>query len=485
MSAPTTVSDSSTASQTSRPYTPFSISELAEKKAGTSIEICAFVSSIRAVGKKKVFLTLRQGSSTIQVIATENTKVLPASPSAQPTAIQSITPESYLVIQGELQPSRTPVASCTIKEKEVSANSVTLVTEAQELPFQIKDTEWTQQQRATTKELPKVIQAKRLDWRYIDLRSAETRSIFQIYSTLLNAFREYFQEHKYVEIRTPKLLGTSSEGGADVFQVQYFSGTATLAQSPQLYKQMAIIGGFERVFEIGPCFRAENSNTGRHLTEFTGVDLEMELKNRTYIDLVRELYGMLRDVIGKTVCGSALELQTIARITGQPQVLDIPEEPVIVSFAEAVQVLASLGREADPNRDIGTEDEKVLGKYMKEHRHTDLFAITAYPASARPFYTSLCPNDPERTQSFDFILCGEEISSGAERVHKRAVLEERIASKGIQLDSIRDYIEAFSYGVPRHGGCGIGLERIVKLVTQTGDIHKCSMFPRDPSRLRP
>ncbi|OAG31656.1 aspartyl-tRNA synthetase [Nematocida displodere] len=491
-----------TTNATTEPTPVVSISALTEHKEGDVVSIYGFISALRAVGTNKVFIVLRQGATTVQAILAGQTAASAAPDTEAPKKeqkelrsrtvltrrniqdIKTVPQETYVRVEGRLSECARPVKSCTVSTKEIQVDQIEIVSLAEALPFQLKDVSWTEEERRTNTTLPTVALSKRLDHRYIDLRATETRSIFKVYSSTLHFFREYLSR-EFTEIRTPKIIEGASEGGADVFTIAYFKETASLSQSPQIYKQMAIIGGLEKVFEIGPCFRAENSNTGRHLTEFTGVDLEMELKDLSYIDLAKEIYQMLRYVILQVQEHRQEELRAIAAITGVDNQTVLTEDLVAIPFHEGIDLLRGAGRSCSYSEDIGTEDERELGRLVREKYQTDLFALVGYPISARPFYTSLCPEDANYTQSFDFIMKGEEISSGAERIHQKEVLVERIRAKGIDLATIQDYIDAFSFGVPRHGGCGIGLERVVKLLTATGDIHKCSMFPRDPSRLRP
>ncbi|KAI5171789.1 aspartyl-tRNA synthetase [Nematocida sp. LUAm3] len=446
------------------------------------VEVHGFLSSIRLVGKNKIFIVLRQGLNTLQGILSGEPK---EQDSASLLEIKKLLSESYISIKGKVVQAKNLINSCTVQDKEIQISGVYIQSEADELPFQIKDTMWTHKERQENPNLPTVTLSKRLDSRSVDLRSSETRSIFRVYSTALQAFRNTLVKRGYLEIRSPKILGCASEGGAELFPVEYFKTKGALAQSPQLYKQLAIIGGLEKVFEIGPCFRAENSNTGRHLTEFTGVDLEKELRSENYMDLVKEIYQILREVIETIVSESQKDLEEIEKTTGESTSITIQEHPVIITFKKGIDILKGIGREVYYDQDIGTEDERMLGMEIKKLYNSDLFAIVEYPVSARPFYTSLLPTDKNFTQSFDFILRGEEILSGAERIHQKSLLIERVKEKGISPESVHSYIEAFSHGVPRHGGCGIGFERVVKLITQTKDIHKCSMFPRDPTRLFP
>lgn len=457
------------------------IEQLESMENGKEVVICGYIAGIRLLGKKKAFIVVREGTDTVQTVV--DAKVVGEE---EMQRIREVLPESYVCIRGAIAATPSPVESCTVKQIEIKAEGVKILSFAEELPFQIKDASWSAAEREIDPSLPTVALSKRLDCRWLDLRTIETRSIFCVYSRAMQAFRRYFELQQYIEIKTPKVLGGCSDGGADVFSIDYFGTAAVLAQSPQLYKQMAIIGGMQRVYEIGPCFRAENSNTGRHLTEFIGVDLERELGTSPYTELVKEVYLMVKQVVEEIQRECSKEIEEIKKRQqiAQP-LLQVPEDPVILTFAECVEILKGLGRDADLNKDIGTEDERVLGAEVKRRHKTDLFAITEYPESARPFYTSMHLEKPGATQSFDLILRGEEIASGAERVHQKKVLIEQVKGKGVSVESIQSYINAFSCGVPRHGGCGIGLERVVKLVTGLGDVHKCSMFPRDPSRLHP
>jgi aspartyl-tRNA synthetase len=290
-------------------------------------------------------------------------------------------------------------------------------------------------------------------------------------------------KNDFVEIHSPKLIGGSSEGGANVFKLKYFNQDACLAQSPQLYKQMALCGDLQRVFEIGPVFRAEDSNTNRHLCEFTGLDMEMEFKNH---------YFEVLDVLGEMLCFLFNEIKS--RHARELSVINdqYPFEefkcaiPVVkLHFKEGVQMLKEAGIEQDPLDDLDTANEKTLGALVRAKYDTDFYMLYGYPEAARPFYTMLDPHDPNYTNSYDFFMRGEEITSGAQRIHEPALLAERAKAKGIAVETIQDYIDAFKYGAPTHGGAGFGLERIVKFYCNLHNIRKASLFPRDPKRLTP
>lgn len=464
---------------------------------GETVRVLGFVSGIRATGKKNVFLILRDGFDTLQCIASRGSH---EEPREEPLLgngavlmkedlgqIRAIPTETYVEVEGTVVDSLSKIVSCSISTKELRVERVRIITLANaNLPFLIKDASRTVEEKRECSALANVAFSKRLDWRFLDLRTPQTHAIFKVYSATLDAFRCFFRENGFMEIKTPKIIGGASEGGADMFGVSYFGSQVALAQSPQLYKQMAILGGFKRVFEISPCFRAENSNTGRHLTEFTGVDLEMEIEPGTYIDLIQTIHNLLAHVFRAVTRDCEEELAVIQKYVPHSNKFAFTESPVLLSFKDAVDVLKSLGREAASYaEDLSTEDERELGAYVREHFGTDIFVVSNYPSSVRPFYTSTCEDDPAFTKSFDFIFRGEEILSGAQRINDHKALVGRISALGVSTAGLADYIEAFSFGAPPHGGCGIGLERVVKLICGVSDIHLCSMFPRDPGRVKP
>jgi aspartyl-tRNA synthetase len=296
-------------------------------------------------------------------------------------------------------------------------------------------------------------------------------------------FREYLYSQGFIEIHTPKLIGGSSEGGANVFKLKYFNQDCCLAQSPQLYKQMALAADLERVFEIGPVFRAENSNTYRHLCEFTGLDMEMTFKSH-YFEVLDLLSDMLVYIFENLEKRFAKELKVVGdQYPFEPFVC---KNPVVrISFKDGVKMLLEAKYQQDPLEDLTSENEKALGRLVKEKYETDFYMLYGYPVNARPFYTMIDPEDPNYTNSYDFFMRGEEITSGAQRIHDPEFLAERAKAHGIAVESIQSYIDAFKYGISQHAGAGFGLERIVKFYCNIQNIRKCSMFPRDPKRLAP
>jgi nondiscriminating aspartyl-tRNA synthetase len=326
-------------------------------------------------------------------------------------------------------------------------------------------------------------QNTRLNNRILDLRVPANQAIMRVSAGICRFFREFLQDSEFVEIHSPKLIGGTSEGGAEVFRLDYFGNPACLAQSPQLYKQMGVVCDLERVFEIGPVFRAEKSMTPRHLCEFTGLDLEMAFYEHYFevLDLICEMFGYIFEKLNEKY---KKEIEVVREQYPFEDFVfkkDVPK----IKFSEAVEILKEAGYEQNPLKDLETENEEVLGRIVKEKYGTDFFVVYNYPKDARPFYSMLDPTNEEYTNSYDFFMRGQEILSGAQRIHDPAMLKERAIEKGIPPETIEDYINCFQYGSYPHAGAGIGLERILKLFLGIHNIRKCSMFPRDPKRLTP
>jgi len=320
----------------------------------------------------------------------------------------------------------------------------------------------------------------RLDWRFLDLRRRpDARLVLEVQTTVERAMREFAFAEGCTEMHTPKLMGTASESGAEVFEVGYFGRPAYLAQSPQFYKQMAIAGGVDRVFEVGPVFRAEPSFTSRHATEFTGVDVEL-----AWIDSVEDVMSfeerMLAHVLSAVAAahGPAIEEHFKTEVT-------VPRVPFPrLTIAEAL----ALSRTSAP--DSGRDDldpageRAVSARILAETGHEFVF-VTEYPASVRPFYHLRPAGKPHLTASFDLLWKGLEITTGAQREHRYDVLLAQAASKGLSPDPMRWYLDCFRYGCPPHGGFGLGLGRLVMALLDLDSIRDATFLFRGPNRLIP
>ena len=518
------------------------ISEITAALDGQIVKLRVRLQRSRIKGKSG-FLVLREGVYTIQAcLFVEEGKI-----SKQMVDFaKSLRLESYIDVTAKVQKVEKPVESCTQKDVELAIETLFLVVSAPKvLPFQMEDAlrkvnpeleedDYQQKKKEEIKEEKKeevkeevkeeekkegneenkeeskedkkkkkkdkkkekkekkeekekleivVKMNTRLDNRVFDLRVPTTQAIFKLQSGVAHLFREYLDSQNFIEIHTPKLIGGASEGGSNVFKFKYFNQDACLAQSPQLYKQMCIISDFKRVYEIGPVFRAENSFTSRHLCEFTGLDIEMEIKEHFFevLDVLGELFYFIFKGLNERY---AKELEIVNNqypfepLVLTPEVLKLP-------WSEGIKLLTENGFKQDINEDLDTENEKALGKLVKDKYKTDFYILYGYPKSARPFYTMPDPKDDNFTNSFDAFIRGEEVLSGAQRIHDYDLLLQKVKEKGINPETLSDYLNAFKLGAPAHGGAGIGLERVVKLFIGLGNIKKCVLFPRDPKRLKP
>ncbi|SFG52357.1 nondiscriminating aspartyl-tRNA synthetase [Lachnospiraceae bacterium C7] len=317
-----------------------------------------------------------------------------------------------------------------------------------------------------------------LDNRAIALRNVKERAIFKIQEGIARGFRDYLYDEGFTEIHTPKVGAKSAEGGANLFKLEYFHRPAVLQQSPQFYKQM-MVGVFDRVFETAPVFRAEKHNTKRHLNEYTSLDFEMGYI-KDFRDIMEVETGFLKYTFKLLKDKYAKELKILG--VELPEITQIPE----VTFKEAKeQVAKEYNRKIKNPYDLEPEEEKLIGKYYKEKTGSDFVFITHYPSKKRPFYAMDDPKDPSVTLSFDLLYKGLEITTGGQRIHDYDMLLEKIEKRKIEVEGMEDYLAVFKYGMPPHGGLGIGLERLTMELVGLDNIRQATLFPRDQSRLIP
>ena len=393
--------------------------------------------------------------------------------------VSAITRESIVDVEGTVVAVENKIEACTQQDVELSGYGCLLISKAKLLPFEIADAS----RRLDDKEGAQVAQDTRLDNRFIDLRTPANQAIMRCQSAVGQLFRESLLSKGFVEIHTPKIIPGASESGASVFKLNYMGKTAFLAQSPQLYKQMAVCADLDRVFEIGPVFRAEDSNTHRHLCEFVGLDMEMTIKEHYFevLDVLGDLFVYMFDGLKNQF---AKELEAVNKqYPFAPLRYNTPTTKI--PFKEGVQMLQAAGYDQDPLGDLSTEFERKLGELVAEKYGTDFYILYDYPMAIRPFYTMPSPHDPDYSNSYDIFIRGEEIISGAQRIHDPELLVKQVLAKGMELDGLKDYIDSFRYGACPHGGCGVGCERVVMLYLGLNNIRKSSMFPRDPDRLTP
>ena len=322
----------------------------------------------------------------------------------------------------------------------------------------------------------------RMDWRYLDLRRERNRLIFEIQTTAEQAMRDYWIEHGFIEMHSPKIMGAPSESGAELFSLGYFETTAYLAQSPQFYKQMAMAAGFEGVFEIGPVFRADPSFTSRHMTEFTGVDMEM-----SWVESHEDVMAFLENWLAYTY--TKVKEVHDAQIKATFDVdLVVPKVPFPrMKMAEAYEILKSIGYKLPPERkgDLDPGAERALGADVKEKFDNDYVFVTDWPFTVRPFYHMVHEDNRLLTKSFDLLGKGLEITTGAQREHRYEVLKDQALEKGLTLEPIQNYLNYFRYGCPPHGGFGFGLSRFLMVMLDLPNIREAVYLFRGPNRLQP
>ena len=423
------------------------VSELSAELNNKSVTVAGWVHEVRELGKI-TFLLLRDRSGIVQVTAKKG--IVPD----DVIASMSLPKESVVKITGVVKENKEARSGFEIVPSEV----VDLNPISWRIPFEV------------TGKVDADLDV-RLNYRYIDLRRLETTAIFKIQSTILNSFSSYMMSHGFIQIRPPDIVAEATEGGTELFGVDYFETKAYLAQSPQLYKQLAVIGGLDKVFSIVPVFRAEKSNTSYHLNESTQMDIEMGFANSD--DAVSLLSNVLVSIIKDVNEKNTPELKVLQKELQVPNVK-------IATYSEVVDAIAASGKEIKFGDDLSRESEALVKDLFGE-----AVIVRDYPTSLRAFYSMPDDNNPEITKSFDMIYRGVEISSGAQRIHLPELLIESIRKKGMNPDSFKFYIDAMRSGAPPHAGWSIGLERLTMQITGMSNIRECAMFPRDRKRLTP
>ncbi len=414
------------------------------KKEG-EVLLQGWVHDSRDLGKIR-FIVLRDISGRIQITGVKaeiDEKLF--------KQMDSISRESVIKIIGKIKTSKQAPGG-----KEIIPQKIQVLAQAQHpLPIDVSDHSKT--------ELP-----KRLDYRFLDLHREKTQAIFKIQSTISHAFREHFVKKKFIEFQPPSIISSSSEGGTELFPAQYFEQKAYLAQSPQLYKQMAACS-MEKVFTITPVWRAEKHNTIRHLNECRQMDIEMAFADQTIV--MKELEEVIKDIVEQIKEKNKHELEILKVELKTPKTK-------YLSYEETVKLL-----NVENGEDLSPENEKELEKKFPD---TIIF-VHSWPAKIKPFY--IMPKDEKvdaiLSEGFDAIYKGVEITSGGQRIHLPELLEKRIKAKGLNPKNFKSYIDSFRYGAPMHGGWSIGLERLTHALLNLDNIREACMFPRDRDRLTP
>jgi nondiscriminating aspartyl-tRNA synthetase len=322
---------------------------------------------------------------------------------------------------------------------------------------------------------------KRMDWRFLDLRHPRNNLIFRIETTLEHAMRTYWIEHGFIELHTPKLMASASESNAELFELEYFETKAYLAQSPQFFKQMAQSAGFGKIFEIGPVFRADPSFTSRHATEFISVDTEISWID-SHEDVMRMQEELLVAAISAVKEKHGDEIQELFDVDVVVPTIPFPRIPL----AEAKRIVAERGYEVPrADDDMDPEGERQIAAYVAETFGHEFVFLTDYASSIRPFYHMRREGDPTITNSYDLIWRGTEITTGAQREHRVEILEAQAREKGLDPEELSFYLDFFRYGVPPHGGFGMGLQRVMMLLLHQPNLREVTYLFRGPNRLAP
>lgn len=433
------------------------INEL-NKHFNEDIEICGFVESIRNLQYVQ-FLIIRDITGKVQVTIEKED----ISNKELVSIVDNMTVDSTVVIKGKLLES----PKVKLNGMEIIPSSIEVTSKSSELPFNYKD-------------LNSVGIDTRLDYRFIDLRNEKNTCIFKVQSCLVKYMREYLYNNNFMEIHTPKLIGAASESGSEVFEVKYFDRSAYLAQSPQFYKQMAMAAGFDRIFEVAPAFRAENSNTNRHATEFTSFDLEFSYI-KSFKDVMDMEANLLTYALGKLKDEMGEEIKKVFGLDIIVPTLPFPVMTLSKVYEELEKNYNFKVDESEKN-DLTTEAEKLLGKYAKEKLNHEFVFVTEYPAEKRAFYHMR--DESGILQGYDLIWRGVEITTGAQREHRYEEIVKNANEKGLGED-VKFYLEFFKYGCPPHGGFAIGVDRLTMLLLNLPSLKETQFLFRGPNRLNP
>ena len=428
------------------------LEDLLKAEEGTTIILEGAVHSIRDMGEI-AFVILRKREGLIQTVWEEGKTDM---------ELSEIREGDYIHVTGQIKDEeRAPHG------KEVRLSTIRHLSHVS-CPLPLPIDKW---------KLNTSLEAK-LDRRSLSLRNIRERARFRIQEGIVRGFRDFLYEQGFTEIHTPKIGAKSAEGGANMFRLSYFHRPAVLQQSPQLYKQM-MVGVFDRVFETGPVFRAEKHNTRRHLNEYTSLDFEMGYIH-SFLDICAMETGFLQYTMNLLEKEYSKELKLLD-IT-LPDVGKIP----YVRFDEAKRLVSEkYNRKIRNPFDLEPEEEELIGKYFKEEYDADFVFVTHYPSKKRPFYAMDDPEDTRYTLSFDLLYHGLETTTGGQRIHDLSMLEEKIEAKGMTEEGLEQYLDAFRFGMPPHGGLGIGLERLTMQLLGEDNVREACLFPRDMSRLEP
>ncbi len=417
-----------------------------EKSRLKEIRVVGWVHDYRDLKKNK-FIVLRDSTGSVQCIIKDENLF---------NKFKEISFESVIEVYGVLKKAKIKSEFVDIKDKEIEVKDLKILEKAERIPIPIKDKIETSMN-------------KRIDFRYLDIRKPEVASIFKIQSTIVNSFREFFLKEGFIEIQPPCIIATATEGGTELFKVEYFEKEAYLAQSPQLYKQLMAIS-LEKVFCVTPVWRAEKHNTTRHLNELRQMDIEVAFCND--FDAMKLLEKCLFYIVKMINKKNKREIDLINKKV-------VLNKPKYISYEKAIEVLKDNGINIEYGQDFFPEAER---KICEIFNNSPIF-IHSWPLSLKPFY--IMPKDDEISLGFDVLMNGIEISSGGQRINNYEILIKRMKEKNLNPKNFEFYLDAFKYGAPIHSGWSIGLERLTMALLNLENIREACLFPRDRERITP
>lgn len=451
-------------------FTQSEYSDIANAKQGDNIRIYGMIQNVR-VTKWGGFIIVRKPDGLLQTVIQNETSSI-FDENGEKIGINDLSRETAIILEGQ-------VNSANIKDKSVKYNTIEIAVTKINVISKPSTTEVIDVNALKFSDDESVLRYK-FDNRQVSLRNPKDMAIFRVSSTIAQAFAEYLVSVGFTQIFTPKIVSEGAEGGANVFKMDYFGKQVYLAQSPQFYKQIGV-GVYERVFEIAPAYRAEKHNTSRHLNEFISLDVEMGFI-KSQEDVMELEMNLLRHII-KTVsekCSHELQLF-------EAQLPCLPDKVPAFRLSEVHDLLykENLTPDHRGEDDMAPEEERAICKYAKEKFGSDFVFITHFPAEHRAFYAMNDPEDPTLTLSYDLLMCGIEITSGGQRIHKEEDYRKKMIERGMNPDNFRFYLDTFHNGMPPHGGFAIGLERITSFFLGISNVKEASLFPRDINRVAP
>jgi len=427
-----------------------------KKFVGKKVMIAGWVHDIRLLGKIN-FLLLRDKDGIVQVTASKD-KV----PEKILDLFKKLHQEDVVFVQGKVVKSKISKAGIEVIPDKIE------VTSKAEVPLPL-DPRWVTPANLDT----------RLDWRPLDLRRAENLAIFRIQAKIVEGMEEYLRKNGFLQVFTPAIIGGVSEGGAEVFKINHFGKEAFLRQDPQLHRELLMVAGFDRIFDIGPNWRAEPSDTPYHLTEHRGIAPEFVLDTDER-DMMKLEEKMVVYTIKKVMKECREELKKLDKKIKLPKI-PFPE----LRFPKIYDILKEYGKKLPFGSDLDRESEKILSQYIKEKYGSDFLFVNHFPSKTKPFYVMRVDEEPEWARSVDLIFKGMEQSSGGQREHRYEKIIQQAKEKGISIDSIKWFTEHFKYGAPPMGGFCIGLERFTMQLLDLGNIKEAVLFPRYMTRILP